>query len=98
MAIGDSLKLWDIRTLRCVRHFEGHVNRSLPCSVAISPCGRFIACGSEDRCAYIYETRSSTYLEKLKDHTESVINVAFNPSTVQLTTCTVDGKLQTFSP
>ncbi|XP_018415470.1 PREDICTED: WD repeat-containing protein 27 [Nanorana parkeri] len=97
MAIGDSLKLWDIRTLRCVRHFEGHVNRHLPCGVAISPCGRFIACGSEDRCAYIYETRFSTYLEKLKEHTESVINVAFSPSTAQLTTCTVDGTLQMFS-
>ncbi|XP_073483964.1 WD repeat-containing protein 27 isoform X1 [Aquarana catesbeiana] len=98
IAIGDSLKLWDIRTLRCVRRFEGHVNRHLPCGIAISPCGRFIACGSEDRCAYIYETRSSTYLERLKEHTESVINVAFSPSTAQLTTCTVDGTLQTFSP
>ncbi|KAM5164141.1 WD repeat-containing protein 27 [Mantella aurantiaca] len=97
MAIGDSLKLWDIRTLRCVRRFEGHVNRYLPCGVAMSPCGKFIACGSEDRCAYIYETRSSTYLERLKEHTESVINVAFSPSTAQLTTCTVDGKLQMFS-
>ncbi|XP_075059619.1 WD repeat-containing protein 27 isoform X2 [Mixophyes fleayi] len=50
MAIGDSLKLWDIRTLRCVRRFEGHINRYQSCGVAVSPCGRFIACGSEDRC------------------------------------------------
>ncbi|XP_063773821.1 WD repeat-containing protein 27 isoform X3 [Pseudophryne corroboree] len=83
-AIGDSLKLWDIRILRCVRRFEGHINRYQPCGVAISPCGRFIACGSEDRCAYIYETRSSTYLQKLTKHSESVINVAFNPSSIQV--------------
>lgn len=96
MAIGDCLKLWDIRTLRCVRRFEGHLNRYQSCGVAISPCGRFIACGSEDRCAYIYETRSSTYLQKLPEHSESVINVAFNPCFLQLTTCTLDGKLQTY--
>ncbi|XP_056423107.1 WD repeat-containing protein 27 isoform X2 [Hyla sarda] len=85
MAIGDCLKLWDIRTLRCVRRFEGHVNRYQSCGVAVSPCGRFIACGSEDTCAYIYETRSSTYLHKIPEHSESVINVAFNPSSPQYT-------------
>ncbi|KAM4041950.1 WD repeat-containing protein 27 [Anomaloglossus baeobatrachus] len=98
MAIGDCLKLWDIRTLRCVRHFEGHINRYQSCGVAISPCGRLIACGSEDRCTYIYDTHSSTYLHKLPEHSESVINVAFNPSSPQLTTCTLDGKLQTYVP
>ncbi|XP_075718845.1 WD repeat-containing protein 27 [Rhinoderma darwinii] len=98
MAIGDCLKLWDIRTLRCVRRYEGHLNRYQSCGVAISPCGRFITCGSEDKCAYIYETRASTYLQKLPEHSESVINVAFNPSFPQLTTCTLDGKLQTYVP
>ncbi|KAG8444359.1 hypothetical protein GDO86_009520 [Hymenochirus boettgeri] len=95
-AIGDGLKLWDIRTLRCVRRYEGHVNRCQPCGVAISPCGRFIACGSEDRCAYIYELCSNTYLQKIPGHTQAVINVAFNPSSSQLTTATIDGKLQIF--
>ncbi|XP_053316236.1 WD repeat-containing protein 27 [Spea bombifrons] len=96
-AVGDGLKLWDIRNLRCVRRFEGHINRCQPCGVAISPCGRFIASGSEDRCAYIYEMRSSTYLQKLQGHRDSVINVAFNPSSAQLTTATLDGKLQIFA-
>ncbi|XP_017949681.1 WD repeat-containing protein 27 isoform X2 [Xenopus tropicalis] len=95
-AIGDGLKLWDMRTLRCVRRFEGHINRSQPCGIAISPCGRFIACGSEDRSAYLYDIHSSTYLQKLSGHTETVINVAFNPSSPQLTTATLDGKLQIF--
>uniref|UniRef100_A0A8C5QDS0 WD repeat domain 27 n=1 Tax=Leptobrachium leishanense TaxID=445787 RepID=A0A8C5QDS0_9ANUR len=94
-AVGDGLKLWDLRNLRCVRRFEGHVNRYQPCGVAISPCGRFIACGSEDRCAYIYEMRSSTYLQKLPGHTESVISVAFNPSSSQvcfLSSCCLGAK------
>ncbi|XP_038626538.1 WD repeat-containing protein 27 [Tachyglossus aculeatus] len=97
-AIGDGIKLWDLRTLRCERHFEGHLNRCHPCGIALSPCGRFIACGSEDRCAYLYEMRSSTFSHKLAGHTETVIHVAFSPSTPQLTTATLDGHLQLFVP
>ena len=48
-AVGDGIKLWDLRTNKCVRRYDGHVNRSQPVGVAISPCARFIATGSEDR-------------------------------------------------
>ncbi|XP_036624105.1 LOW QUALITY PROTEIN: WD repeat-containing protein 27 [Trichosurus vulpecula] len=82
-AIGDAIKLWDLRTLRCERRFEGHLNRCHPCEISISPCGRYIACGSEDKCAYIYEMGSSTFSHKLAGHTETVISVAFNPSRPQ---------------
>ncbi|KAJ7342211.1 hypothetical protein JRQ81_009672 [Phrynocephalus forsythii] len=97
-AIGDGIKLWDLRTLRCERRFEGHSCHCHPCGIAVSPCGRFIACGSEDKCAYMYEMCSSTYSHKLTGHTESVINVAFCPSSPQLTTATLDGKLHLFLP
>ncbi|KAJ1136394.1 hypothetical protein NDU88_002811 [Pleurodeles waltl] len=97
-AVGDGIKLWDLRSLKCVRRFEGHLNRGHPCGIAISPCGRFIASGSEDRCAYIYEIQRSMFSCKLSGHTESVINVAFSPSSPELTTATLDGKLQLFKP
>ena len=48
-AMADGIKLWDLRTNRCVRRYDGHVNRSHPVGVALSPCARFIASGSEDR-------------------------------------------------
>ncbi|XP_064411971.1 WD repeat-containing protein 27 [Latimeria chalumnae] len=80
-AVGDGIKLWDLRSLRCVRRYEGHVNRCHPCGIAISPCGRFIATGSEDKSAYIYGLHSSSYIHKLSGHTDTVINVAFSPST-----------------
>ncbi|XP_053238405.1 WD repeat-containing protein 27 isoform X1 [Podarcis raffonei] len=89
-AIGDGIKLWDLRTLRCERHYKGHSSRCHPCGIAVSPCGQFIACGSEDKCAYIYEMHSSTYSHKLTGHTESVINVAFNPSSPQGTACALE--------
>ncbi|XP_039737815.1 WD repeat-containing protein 27 isoform X6 [Pteropus medius] len=49
MAIGDGIRLWDLRTLRCERRFEGHPSRCYPCGMAFSPCGRYVACGAEDR-------------------------------------------------
>uniref|UniRef100_A0A452TTA6 WD repeat domain 27 n=1 Tax=Ursus maritimus TaxID=29073 RepID=A0A452TTA6_URSMA len=48
-ATGDSIKLWDLRTLRCERCFEGHPNHGYPCGIAFSPCGRYVASGAEDR-------------------------------------------------
>ncbi|RLV98528.1 hypothetical protein DV515_00010706 [Chloebia gouldiae] len=83
-AAGDGIKLWDLRTLRCERRFEGLSSRCYPCGIAVSPCGRFIASGSDDKYAYIYEMGSSTFLHKLGRHTESVINVSFNPSSPQV--------------
>ncbi|XP_009679256.2 WD repeat-containing protein 27 isoform X1 [Struthio camelus] len=83
-AVGDGIKLWDLRTLRCERRFEGHISRCHPCGIAVSPCGRFIASGSDDKSAYIYEMHSSTFSHKLGGHTESVINVTFSPSSPQL--------------
>ncbi|KAM6280972.1 WD repeat-containing protein 27 [Porphyrio hochstetteri] len=97
-AAGDGIKLWDLRTLRCERRFEGHSSRCYPCGIAVSPCGRFIASGSDDKCAYLYEMHSSTFSHKLGGNADSVINVTFSPSSPQLTTATLDGKLQLFLP
>ncbi|XP_067278008.1 WD repeat-containing protein 27 isoform X2 [Pseudorasbora parva] len=97
-AITDGLKLWDLRTARCVRRYESHVNRFHHCTAAFSPCGRFIASGSEDHCAPIYDTRSSNFLHKLQRHSETVLNVAFNPANPELLTGTLDGKLALFHP
>ncbi|XP_009864079.1 PREDICTED: WD repeat-containing protein 27, partial [Apaloderma vittatum] len=82
-AAGDGIKLWDLRTLRCVRRFEGHSSHCYPCGIAVSPCGRFIASGSDDKHAYIYEMRSSTFSHKLGGHKESVVDVTFSPSSPQ---------------
>ncbi|KAM7135815.1 WD repeat-containing protein 27 [Molossus nigricans] len=97
MAVGDGIRLWDLRTLRCERRFEGHPNRCYPCGLAFSPCGRFVACGAEDRHAYVYEMRSSTFSHRLAGHTDTVTGVAFSPSTPQLITAGLDGRLQLFA-
>ncbi|KAG7230144.1 hypothetical protein INR49_009864, partial [Caranx melampygus] len=95
-AVTDGVKIWDLRTLRCVRRYENHLNRCHPCSSAISPCGQFIASGSEDNCAYVYDVRSSSYLHKLQKQSDTVLSVAFNPAKPELLTGTLDGKLRLF--
>uniref|UniRef100_A0A4W5P8X0 Uncharacterized protein n=1 Tax=Hucho hucho TaxID=62062 RepID=A0A4W5P8X0_9TELE len=85
-AVTDGVKLWDLRTLRCVRRYENHLNRCHPCTAAFSPCGRFIASGSEDNCAYVYDIRSSSYLHKLQRHSDTILNVTFNPATPEVRT------------
>eukprot|EP00066_Takifugu_rubripes_P002356 XP_003964244.2 PREDICTED: WD repeat-containing protein 27 [Takifugu rubripes] len=97
-AVTDGVKIWDLRTLRCTRRYENHVNRVHPCSAAISACGRFIATGSEDNCAYVYDIRSSGYLHKLQNFSNPVLSVGFHPATTQLMTGTLDGKLRLFQP
>ncbi|XP_053524686.1 WD repeat-containing protein 27 [Artibeus jamaicensis] len=82
-AVGDGVRLWDLRTLRCERRFEGHPSRSYPCGMAFSPCGRFLASGAEDRHAYVYEMGSSTFSHRLSGHTDTVTAVAFSPSAPQ---------------
>jgi WD40 repeat protein len=45
----DGVKLWDLRSNRCVRCLSAHVNRCHAVTAEFSPCSRFIATGSEDR-------------------------------------------------
>jgi len=45
--------LWDLRQPRCVARYTGHVNRREPVGIALSPCLRYLATGSEDKTARI---------------------------------------------
>ncbi|XP_022274869.2 WD repeat-containing protein 27 isoform X22 [Canis lupus familiaris] len=82
-ASGDGIKLWDLRTLRCERRFEGHPNHGYPCGIAFSPCGRYVASGAEDRHAYMYDLGSSTFSHRLAGHKDTVTSVAFSPAAPQ---------------
>ncbi|KAL4238028.1 WD40 repeat-like protein [Mactra antiquata] len=92
-AAGDCIKLWDLRTNRCIRRYEGHLNRVHPCGVSFSPCGRFLATGSEDKCVYLFDIRSGTYLHKLQGHCDVVSDVSFHPLYPQLFTASLDGRI-----
>jgi WD40 repeat protein len=51
----STIKLWDLRSVSCVRRFEGHNNRTHKVGTAISPCAKFIATGSEDKSVVLYD-------------------------------------------
>ncbi|RLN97215.1 hypothetical protein BBJ28_00021168 [Nothophytophthora sp. Chile5] len=89
--------LWDIRADNCVMRFCEHVNRVHALGVAFSPCMRYVATGSEDRAAYIYDIRTGRRLVKLKGHSDVVTSVAFSPLHPQLATASYDGSVRFYS-
>eukprot|EP00040_Diaphanoeca_grandis_P009846 m.290612 g.290612 ORF g.290612 m.290612 type:complete len:149 (-) comp212857_c0_seq1:104-550(-) len=96
-AVNDGVHLWDIRTNKSVRHFSGHVSRAVACGIDYSPCGRYLASGSEDRSAYIYDIRTGGVLNKLTGHTDAVTDVSFHPQRPEIVTACADGKLRVFA-
>lgn len=97
-AVTDSIKLWDIRENHAIMHLQGHVNRYVNIETCISPCGTYIASGSEDNHAYVYDIRMGLISYKTKgNHGDCVTSVAFNPIKPELITGCSDGKLRAFS-
>ena len=80
----------------CARRLAAHVNRQHPVGAALSPCLRFVACGSEDRSVYLYDARTGGLLERMRS-SEAVMDVAFSPLYPQLAACALDGTLRYYS-
>ncbi|KAJ8045395.1 WD repeat-containing protein 27 [Holothuria leucospilota] len=96
-AVTDGIKVWDVRTNRCIRKLEGHLNRAHACSTTFSPCGQYLVTGSEDKSAYVFDLREGAVIEKLMGHTDVVSCVAYHPLYAEILTGTLDGKLRLFS-
>ena len=95
-AITDSIKLWDLRQDRAVMHLQGHVNRHANITSAISPCGMYLATGSEDHHCYIYDLRVGLAQKTQKNHGDVVMAVDFNPLSPEILTGTGDGRIHLF--
>ena len=93
-ATDNVVSLWDLRAPSVVFRYTGHVNRREQISVALSPCLRYLATGSEDRTARVIDVRGGSEIARLQGHRDVVSGVAFNPLFSQLATCSFDGAVR----
>jgi hypothetical protein len=47
-----------------VASYREHVNRREKVALSLSPCMRYVAVGSEDRCLYLYDARRGQAVAK----------------------------------
>ena len=92
-ALDGVVKLWDLRTASCVRRFDAHTNHVHPIGASLSPCLRYLCCGSEDKSAYVYDARSGAVIERLR-HPDTISDAAFSPLHPQLATSALDGRIR----
>ena len=76
----------------------GHVNTALELGAAISPCKQFIASGSEDKSAYIWDIRTGNIMQRLKGFKEVTNDVAWNPLFPQICVAGNEGHIKFFKP
>ncbi|GIX66780.1 WD repeat-containing protein 27 [Caerostris darwini] len=90
-ALFDGIKIWDLRSKECVLCFKEHKCRSFPCGSMFSPCGKYIATGSEHKSIFIYDLRRLSYQYKLSDSKVDIFtSVAFSPKS-QLVASSLNG-------
>ena len=66
-APGDhTLKLWEVRSGKCLRTLEGHSGAVWACG--FSPDGRLLVSGSDDHTLKLWEVRSGKCLRTLEGH------------------------------
>jgi WD40 repeat protein len=76
-ASDGSLVLWDAKTGKEQRRFEGHKEEVR--SLALSPDGRYVVSGSLDRSVVVWRTETGEKAAEQKDLDDGVEAVAFSP-------------------
>lgn len=92
----DPIKIWDLRSKSNVQILQGHLINAHACQVSFSPCGNYIASGSEDKMVYIYDLRKGTYCNRLRGHNEVVTCVDYHPMGSMLATGSLNSKIVFF--
>ena len=95
----DTIRMWDLRSTACVRTFKGHKNTMhAVIKPSFSPCMRYVATGSEDRCCYLFDIRMGQVLHKLAaGNTDTVSSIQFHPHLSQAAIGSLDGTVRYFS-
>ena len=76
LSSGDNvIHVWDVATGKEARRFEGH--KDLVPGMALSPDGRRLVTGGDDRTVRLWDVASGKELHQFKGHTDRVTCVAF---------------------
>jgi hypothetical protein len=75
-ASGDNaIHLWDVATGKETRRFEGHAG--LVPAMALSPDGKRLVTGGDDRVIRMWDVATGKELHQLKGHTDTVTSLAY---------------------
>ncbi|KAH6595189.1 hypothetical protein BASA50_005982 [Batrachochytrium salamandrivorans] len=96
LLFGDAADLSPPSLLAALQ-LNGHVNKFADVRCSVSPCGQYIAAGSEDHHAYMYDIRMGRLVGKTRgNHGSVVTDVAFHPTQREMATGSQGGRIQFF--
>jgi WD40 repeat protein len=88
-AAGNGMRLWNLDTGKCLKHYVGHEQGIL--SVAATPDGRCLISGGMDRLVKIWDTLTGECLQTFGDHQNWVFAVAVSPIAPLAASASPDG-------